>query len=239
MQRFVMFAMPRTGSSWLRTILDSHPDITCYAALFRNRPWKKNEFNRLLEAPDPRFYEVDYRMANFEAALEAVFGSTPPIQHVGLKHMSGAQPKIRNYLASNPQFRKVVLRRDNLLAVYASNLLAKATGQGSVRRDVEMKISPIRFDRKEFAAFSKRYERAYEDVRAVCAGELIEIEYNALRQGDDMRRLGEFFEVDTEQMTFDTTRKRGNDSIVDRFENPEDALSYLKDFDREQWAVER
>jgi hypothetical protein len=251
MQRFVMFAMPRTGSSWLRTILNSHPDITCYGALFRNRRLKPKELGRLLEAPDPRFYGVDYRMANFETVLEAVLSATPPTRHIGLKHMAGAQKKrrllkrevgaqqrVRDYLAKDPQYRKVVLRRDNLLAVYASNLLAKATGQGSVRRNVEMKKAPILFSHKEFAAFSSRYDKAYTDLRAICEGEVLEIEYNALRQGDDMGRLADFFDVDTERMVFDTTQKRGNDSIIDRFENRADALAYLKRVDREQWAAE-
>jgi hypothetical protein len=238
MQRFVMFAMPRTGSSWLRTALDSHPDITCYAALFRNHRWGKNEFRRLLQSPDPRFYEVDYRMANFELALEEIFEATPPTRHVGLKHMAGAQPKIRDYLAKNPQYRKVVLRRDNLLAVYASNLLVKATGQGSARRNVEVKRAPIFFDQKEFNVLHSRYEEEYRELRALCVGDVIEVEYNRLRQGEDMSRLAEFFDVDPAQMVLDTTTKRGNDSIVDRFENRNEALAYLKDFDHEQWAVE-
>jgi hypothetical protein len=239
MQRFVMFAMPRTGSSWLRTALDSHPDITCYAALFRNHRWGKNEFRQLQQSPDLRFYEVDYRMANFEAALEAVFEATPPVKHVGLKHMAGAQPKIRDHLAKDPQYRKVILRRDNLLAVYASNLLVKATGQGSARRNVEVKRAPILFDKKEFKVLSSRYEEKYRELRALCAGGVIEVTYNSLRQGEDMTRLAEFFDIDPAQMVLDTTRKRGNDSIVDRFENRDDTLAYLKEIDHDQWAVER
>lgn len=239
MQRFVLFAMPRTGSSWMRTVLHAHPEVICFAALFRVGPWKDDELDRLVGPVAEKYYDFEYRNAHPLETLEAVIAAAPPVRHIGLKHMAGGKGEVRDALAADPVYRKIVLRRDNLLAVYASNQLVKATGQGNVRGEQEVKRAPIYFDRAEFEAHCENYRRKYELLEKSCRGDMIRVEYNRLRQGQDMVALADFLGLEPEGMPGGLTRKRSDDDIVARFENPEEALAALREMGREDWAVER
>lgn len=238
MQRFVLFAMPRTGSSWLRTILHAHPEVICFAALFRVGAWKPDELDRLTGPVEQRYYNPEYRSAHPFETLEALIAAAPPVRHIGLKHMAGGKAEVRDALAADPAYRKIILRRDNLLAVYASNQLVRATGQGNVRDHVEIKRAPIFFDRAEFEAHCENYRRKYALLESSCRGEAVRVEYNRLRQGEDMAALAGFFGLAPEEMPSGLTRKRSTDDIAARFENVEEALAALKEMGREDWAVE-
>jgi len=131
MVRFVVLAAPRTGSNWLCSLLDSHPEVVCHHELFNPE--------RILYAVSCRagvaggldrdaFGTVAARDADPLGFLRRVWreGSLGrPI--VGFKLNRGQQPRVFAEVLADRRIRKLLLRRRNRLKTYVSEEIALRT----------------------------------------------------------------------------------------------------------------
>jgi hypothetical protein len=125
--RFVLIASARTGSDHLTTELGRKPDIWCHDEVFHPKKvflrwpgWPHVNAPEDLEAELRALRETDP-----DAFLERVYALNFDRPHVGLRIFERHQPSMLAKIIAAPEIAKIVLIRTNVLANYASKLVAE------------------------------------------------------------------------------------------------------------------
>lgn len=128
-RRFVVLAAPRTGSNWLCSLLDSHPDATCHHELFNTEGIHLALSCRGKLDLGP----IEQRDEDPAAFLAAMWGATlettGPQRALGFKLNRGHTPAAFRAAFGDPGLRAIVLRRRNRLRTFLSERIAEATGE--------------------------------------------------------------------------------------------------------------
>src|SRR5258706_3016978 len=124
--RLLIACQPRTGSNWLCSLLQSHPQILCHHEVFHH---------------DEIYYAVghrDGRLSHLGSTHERdrdPLGFLEQLWHedfgrsvVGIKLLDGQAPEVLARLLADTQVRKLVLRRQSRVRAYVSLLRARETG---------------------------------------------------------------------------------------------------------------
>jgi LPS sulfotransferase NodH len=202
---FVVFTSPRTGSSWLIDLLDSHPQIAAYAELFL--PGDRT-------APDygsrdlPRFeatLEERRRITRIPARLaylRRVFAPRDGVGAAGFKLMYG-HPDVHTgvlaYLGAR-RARVVHLVRQNALEQLVSWETSVARGQFRAHSGEHVTELTVHLDMatlpERLAGSQLRVERARKTLRRYRLPSL-EVTYEQLRQepGRELGRIAELLGV--------------------------------------------
>jgi hypothetical protein len=250
--RFVIFAAPRTGSSHLVNTLSGHPAIFCHGNIFAQRMmpvfWPKAERPPAPEAQAKKTALRELRDADPNGFLEKVFQMDHGREHVGFKIFEGQNDSMLEKLAREPSVRKVVLFRKNVLANFASAIAAAKSGTWGAEKgeDQPGEIQKIRFDRKKFAKFHKKYIGFYQRVLEHLndAGEPFHlINYDEINDLLFLRGLVRFIGADPRQEILEDTQRKQQvklnpGDIMSRFSNPEDAGAFLTENNLLHWQHE-
>jgi hypothetical protein len=174
-QRFCVIAQARTGSEYLTTRLNEHPEIVCHRELFNPHA----VYSALPSEFKSRLPGIESRDAQPLAALEQMAALSdeafPDKRLFGFKLFLKHDPEVRKHVRADPRYRLVVLERRNKLAQFVSIQTARVTGQWTARttKTGEVKVSskgaaaaeaalePLDVDLDHFARFvdtaTKRY----------------------------------------------------------------------------------
>ncbi len=227
LNRFVILALPRSGSSLLHSLLNSHPDIACHGEILKRnaaaghllRSWRD---------------QVDWsqRLKDPVAFIESVFAYDQPSDNVGFKlfrtHMS--DPVIETLKSS--QYKKIILERRNRFACYSSKKLAHKTGifntrKGKVANSISDNI--IDFSREEFLHFRKSYGKAMRFYRREFGSDAINVYYDRIAAGKGIRPALRFLGVEPQKLS-SKLRQLHSKNILDRFQ-PSDHDAIRKTLD--------
>lgn len=146
---FVIFATPRTGSSWLVELLDAHPSVECHGERFYPGRGVRREVGSL---SFPRFDDLPTRFlrrtrwtaaAELEAYVRLLFRPRRDVAAVGLKVMLERARAREGLMAAlrRRQVRAIHLVRRNTLARLVS--LRAAVERGVFRARVGDEIAPV------------------------------------------------------------------------------------------------
>jgi LPS sulfotransferase NodH len=148
---FVVFTSPRSGSSWLVDLLDSHARIAAYAELFL--PGDRTDVDYgcrdlpRFEATLSERRRITLGPARF-GYLRRVFARRDGIDAVGFKLMYGhphVHPGLLAYLAAR-RTRAIHLVRENTLAQIVSRETAIARGQFRAREGKDVTDVKVHLD---------------------------------------------------------------------------------------------
>ncbi len=241
MQKFVLLSTPRTGSNMLVSAFSSHPEIHCFGELFRRQSKSSSYGLEVLQDIPPKFSEERYRHTHASEYISAVFSTAKGASHVGFKLMLRQNIELRDALIIDQQFRKILLYRENILACFSSECIAKVTGQGVATRDVEVKAAKVAFDPKRFQRYWERRKRMYSDTRRLLQAsgqDFYEIDYLTAATEVSMAGLVVFIGADPTVACLPDTKKRNPCNILERFTDPDKVSAYLGSIGREDWAIE-
>ena len=126
-KRFVILATPRTGSSHLVELLNSHPQASCLGELFNPKGTVLRELGMrnkkvMTEVGQTPLEFLDRVIEQ----LEEREGCKPCF---GFKMMLHHDPRMIDYVLDDPGWTVIVLERENLLGQWTSMALAKKTGR--------------------------------------------------------------------------------------------------------------
>jgi LPS sulfotransferase NodH len=130
--RFVILNAPRTGSNYLCTVLDGHPDILCHHEIFNPhvvgvaRHSARQEF--VLGTVEERNQEP-------LAFLERVWQTSLGRRCVGFKLCWRQDETVLDAVLADPGVRKIVLKRKNRVKSFVSLLLARQTTEWVLYND--------------------------------------------------------------------------------------------------------
>jgi len=236
-KRFVVLAMQRTGSNMVVSTLNTHPSIYCHGELLRLSAARAAAGLRVLDQIDPRYRNDGYRHAHAQEFLEEVFGLDYEVDFAGFKLLLPQNPGALDALIDDRRYTKILLCRDNVLARYSSNKLARAKREGSNAGSP----SKIEFEADEFSKFRTAHERLYGHARSRLKANgqaYLEITYLDACTPEGLRDIVQAVGADATIDLGVKTPKRNSSDIVSRFSNPEEVDAFLRIHQLDHWRSE-
>lgn len=221
--KYIILGRSRTGSNFLRGLLNSHPNIVCKTEEYRT--WDRKtfgEFNPVnhLEKKIFRKYWKKYKAVGFKLFYY---------------HCSKPQNlKLWEYLQHDKTIKIIHITRDNMLKTYVSRLKAGITDKWSNTNNTkeEKKTFNINFEDaiKEFE-WTLNWEKS---IREYFNGfEILEIKYEDLESDTDnvMKKVLKFLDIPYLSLVPSTYKQR-KEKLSESIENYEELK---KKFEETQW----
>jgi LPS sulfotransferase NodH len=235
-QRFVIMGLPRSGSTYLMTLLGSHPQIFCTGEQFN--PWAV--VGTQGDRDDTYESVVLGRDARPEAFLQDFYDTPRPRGTLwsGFKFMLGHNLRAFNWLAGQGDLALIYVWRANRLAQAASYLKAvdsKRWAQNHADDHIARKIqAPARYLAQlghEAAMTDMLFQHWFKDQPR----RKFSVEYSDMFTPGFPARICDFLGVDADQPMKSPLVKQGANTILDRFEDPQPIRNYFTRTGHSQW----
>ena len=238
MRRFVILTTPRTGSTHLAALLDSHPSIRCYPALFA----KVVDARRWVSGIGDEYAAPESRLRDPLRFLDTVEALTKDVEALGWKLMISQdwRYELLSRLIAERSYRVIFLYRENLLAKFSSQKLAEMTGQGWAERGHKIIRETLRFEPDEFSGYVEKVTRQYDRARKALRRlecPFLEVEYRDLTNDRTHEKLTDFLGFPYCELT-SPNLKRNTTRVTERFSNPETVQRFLETHDLSNWGEE-
>ncbi|MEM8845384.1 MAG: hypothetical protein AAGB35_10140 [Pseudomonadota bacterium] len=241
-QKFVVITYERTGSTMLCQSLHRLPEVTCFGELFNrfNKVpwWLEQSFENGLEQ---RFLGRPVRDQHPVAFLNAILDVHRNDSFFGFKLMLDHDPNIMKLVIDSPEWKVVRLYRQNLLSVYGSSLVAKATKKSHFTPEQELRHAKVTFCPRAFDQFrmsiEKRQALTHEMLHAAGKSYFC-LEYKDLVSDSGLHIVASHLGISSSVELQPVLVKRHSWDVLERFENPDDVRRYLKVNALEHWTCE-
>lgn len=234
MKRFVILGLPRSGSTYLMTLLDAHRDVICAGEQF-------NPFSVIYEGEGDDSHDavlgrdkdpVGHMNAFFETAEQR------GVACGGFKYMIGHNINILKKLAADPDVTIIYIWRENKLAQVSSLIKAfqnKKWAQTKADDHLSRKIvaTPRQISHRwhEYATFDHLIAMWLETL----PNPKITYEYREMFQPGFEEGLCDFLGVRHQRRMKSGLVKQSNNSILDRFEDPRPIRYYFTQVGLAHW----
>lgn len=233
-RRFLIVGLPRSGTTYLMSLLNSHAKVMCagevfnpYAVIGTGEP----DFSgaSVLERDwAPRLYLRKF----FEQHL------AEPWDRVGCKVMLGHNIRVLTYLPELSDVSIIYVHRANRLAQVASLLKALETknwAQTQRTRDMTKKIvaSPQMISHywHEYATT----DFLFEQWLATLPHHKMSVEYCEMFKPDFNARICDFLQIAPDPAMKSPLVKQGANRVLDRFQDPGPIEAYMRHIGRASW----
>ena len=234
--RFIIVATPRTGSTLLGDLLNSHSDIFCDNELYNPHQicrygFNEDDINGLkYRNSQPIKFWNEFFFSEFAEKQKAI----------GFNFMIGHNYKILEQILKKKEFKIIFLTRDNKLAQYSSHKMALSTQCWSIEKEQDInQNNNTMFDFRQFEHWlheTMTYEVLFGKMLELLKLDYIYIEFKQLLQHDAHRAICNY--LDVKFMPLKTSlRKQNKNQIIDRFQNQNDVREYLKLIGNEHWGM--
>lgn len=157
---------------------------------------------------------------------------------VGFKMLNDQARPVQEYILSRSDIKKIVVCRSNVLSVYASNRIARATDQWIVQDRAPIRRAMVTFDPDDFAKFvsvhTAFYERMDRSIRA-SGSPHIRLEYEDLTNSDIHETILGFLGADPTDKLSTRMIKQNPGPIEKRFTNWDRVVATLTGTEMEGW----
>jgi LPS sulfotransferase NodH len=243
--RFIIVAAPRTGTNALLERLRAQPDVWCHGELlqYTRCPIRPNDGTTSGDLSALKKELLALRAVDADAFFERVFALSNGRTHVGFKVLAGdSQDRDLNQKAlEDRSLKKIVLFRENVLAVYASQLAAAQTGAWNPTQMAKTERPKVAFSREQFHAFREKYAAAYRNFYGtlLATGQAhFSLRHDELNDPWCLSRVLQFLGANEAVAPFAMPEVRGSSDILSRFLNPEVAQDCLRENGLMHWAYE-
>lgn len=239
--RFVILASARTGSTHLVGLLNRRGVILCNGEVFhKNRVYIRRADKNSTEAQAEIKRERDSDPVGF---LYRMYEAHQGCSAVGFKIFAGHNKTVLDTVLNDVSIRKVVLMRENALAMYSSAMIARDVGKYSFTgADKLPERKAVVFDAGDFIKFRHRHARYYRQVFETLKTNRQTfhlIEYTQLNEPLIVAGVASFVGIDPAALAFEArAQKQNSPDIVSRFANPEAVETFLKSRGLLHWRYE-
>lgn len=182
--RFVLLAVPRSGSTFVKRALYHHPDVAMYGEIFNSSVSARSDVNGV---------HWDGEENTMKFARTHIFDAPGPEIAAGFKLFRSQVRKqgvaqIWKALRKNPDIRVIRLERENAFASYVSEARARQTGHWQPTRknseakaqQVELTLEPDHLDR--YLTRQARFRQQIDETLA--APSIFDITFETLGKND-------------------------------------------------------
>lgn len=233
-RRFLIIGLPRSGSTYLMTLLNAHRDILCSGEQFN--PFAivgVNEQQETLEAVFARDTAPLWFMNDFFEKGEATGAA-----RVGFKYMIGHNIRILRQLEEMPELTLIHVWRENKLAQVSSLIKAAQSQRWAQDRPdehLEAKIDagPRQISHRwhEYASFDFLFQNWFHTL----PHHRITLEYRELFRPGFNARICDFLGLQHDRRMKSPLVKQSANDILDRFTDPALIESYFRRIGRAHW----
>lgn len=226
-RRFLIVGLPRSGTTYLMTLLNAHRRIYCSGEQFNPRAIvgiRKNDDDLEMLA------QRDNQPLRF---MEAFFArnESRKVDRVGFKYMIGHHIRVLKHLENDPSLTLIYVHRRNKLAQVSSLVKAIQTKRWAQHRPDDHIEQKIRLDPRglyqrwhEYATF----DHLFEHWLAARPNPKITLEYRDMFQPGFNAQICDFLGLAQDKRMKSPLVKQGTNRILDRFENPEPIRAYVE-----------
>ncbi|MEX2123284.1 MAG: sulfotransferase [Woeseia sp.] len=217
----IILTSQRSGSTFLHSCLDAHPQIKGYGELLRGgnlQPRKPLLRNRKLTKA---YCYIRARAWNPERIMDTYFGrNEAPIVVFKAMYNHADNRRVRRYLAEHEEIRVIHLRRENLLKQYVSKvLMVKKRGERPWQPHTTYKIPVVsaRISPRRAIDEMCRVRNSFMDFeRLLSRHKRIEVVYERLFNGPTLSNeawaaVSELLEIEPANATTDYIKINPND----------------------------
>ena len=240
MKAFLIIGQPRSGTTYLQTLLNSHPRVHCRGELFD--PWQIDDDGHKTKD----FEAVIARDAAPEAFLDAKLAGegldgAEGLHRIGAKLLFQHNPRIMShYIPLRPELALIHVRRENKLAQFSS-LQQVARTQQWTSTESRAPAPAIKAAPGWAAAECNRLENQdflLSHWLETLPNPLLSLTYRALFAEDFESRVLDFLEVEPVGELRSPLVKQGGNRIIERFENADAITQYFRATGRADWLEE-
>jgi LPS sulfotransferase NodH len=233
-RRFIIIGLPRSGTTYLMTLLNAHRDVLCAGEQF-------NPYAVIGADSESRvFLDLMKRDKNPRVHSQAFFKkhSAGPYKSVGYKLMIGHNIRVLKYLHAMENTSIIYVHRNNKLAQVASLIKADTTrrwAQAHEDNHVNKKIDvgPLKISQywHELATFDYLFAQWFRSLPQ----KKLKLEYRKMFVEGFEKKLCKFLEIDCDPEMKSPLVKQGANNILDRFQKPEPIRNYFMQLGRKDW----
>lgn len=221
--KFVIISYQRTGSTYLVSILNQLEGVVCHSELY-NRSLdafkfsifdsqilpSQNWFDKLLRiSPEEKLYKL--KNQNPEEFLQRIFNQNS--NAIGFKIFPGQDDSIMNLLISDPEIKKILLIRKNLLRCYVSQQIALKTQKWSRHKGEDIVLERIAIDVNSFNAYMNKIKKRMAAIREALISNdqnYLEITFEDITSNFPIKKISQFLELGDVQEVPDVNLERQN-----------------------------
>lgn len=235
---FVIIAVSRTGSTHLSSLLNSDSRIVVHPEIFHpNNIWYRRGSDAFAIMADISLERRDADVDGFLRRLKAI----EPGKLLGCKLFPGHGDAVRDRLIADARIAKIVLYRENLLAMYASNKIAMAASQfhtlDKPAPDLTAPFDPNDFDR--YATFVRGWYDRHMSILAETGQRFFFCPYEMLNEPSLVAGVRTFITGEPSGGVVESPHvKSGCHDVITRFANPDAVLAYLSANGLEAWRYD-
>ncbi len=210
--RFAIVCTSRSGSTWLHTLLNSHPQVTSKGEIV----FKTHKLNKDLDLEADVFHQ--YASSIKAVGLKVFYGLTNDIYEPTLQA-----------LRRDSEIKIIHLVRENRLAQFVSLQAAKRNSEWSHKGT--SKTQPIRIELADFQQFNEKQINLQTKIDQDFKGRILNISYEDLlsRQNETLVLVQEFLGVKHRKL-FSALKRQSTSDLKGRIANWSDFEGfYLKD----------
>lgn len=218
MTRFVILAVPRTGSNLLCTLLNSHPQILCHHEIFN---------------PQGVFVALDYHGQELAVEslqhrdddplgfLDCVWQTGKDHTCVGFKWTRGQNQEVLSRVLKDPRVNKLILRRRNRIKTYVSEMIAQETQQWEAysRHDLTMPRPRVEVDVGQLLEHIATNRLFYAEVMTDLECPYLEIDFESLFEPVVQQHMLEFLDVTVDLPLTEASVKQNSTDLRDAISN--------------------
>ncbi len=234
MSKFVIIGQARSGTTFVQTLLNSHPDVHCRGELFDawqiDDDGKKDTRLPVIQARDSAPADFLERYLNGDG-----LASTPPV--LGFKMLVQHHPALLSEILPNhPDISIIYVSRDNKLAQFASDLQVKKTGKWT---STDKAAIPPKVHTSPLWATAQSNLLQNEDFLLskyldTLPNPMLKVRYSDIRNPNFGERLLSFLKVRNRPLK-SRLQKQGQNTVLDRFENAQEIAQHFHAIGRGDW----
>lgn len=233
-RRFLIIGLPRSGTTYLMTLLHAHRDILCSGEQFNpHAVVGVGERDDTAEAVFIRDTAPLWFMDQFFERAEATGAA-----RVGFKYMIGHNIRVLKQLEELPDLTLIHVWRENKLAQISSLIKAAQTRKWAQNRPDDhlgkkIGATPRQISHRwhEYATFDYLFQRWFDDQ----PHRRITLEYREMFQPGFEERICAFLGVDPDPGMKSPLVKQGANDILERFEDPAPISQYFQRIGKARW----
>ena len=240
LKKFVIFAIPRSGSNYLCGALNSHPEILCHHEVFHGKKiYGDNQLN---------LGTVEQRDRAPKQFIDHLWRQNMGFTAVGFKLLWGQNPKAFKILTRDKNVKKILLLRRNKLKSYVSYLVAQETGVWAQRnteleakkKEVKQMSVSVEIDslHKYIIKVDKYYDKLRKNIRN-SRQSFIEIYYEDIlgnNSEEAKSKILEFIGVSENHQCLQTkTKKQNSNELCNLISNFTELESNLRETELEHY----
>ncbi|MGB3472581.1 MAG: sulfotransferase [Erythrobacter sp.] len=231
--RFLIIGLPRSGSTYLATLVHSHSDAYCAGEIFNpfaivGLGWKETEPQKLVardESPCTFLREFYEQHENRAAA-------------VGAKFMIGHHPEILSMIEREKDIKIIYIHRDNKLAQSASWFKALKTRQWAAIDSSVVNHEVLQAWPRELARQARDFDFSdyiFQNWLGRLQNEVLDVEYCDMFTEDFESKLCAFLDLTLRDRLTSSLVKQGQDDILERFEHKREIERYFRSIGKSDW----